>query len=360
MSNLLSANLQYITISIEDDNNKLGTGFLVGDTVTERDGNRRAIPTWTKPRSRAYLVTARHVLGDNASVISSTLAFVLRYNVLTSAGLSTGTSRFIVNNDEPNWMIHEDSAIDVGVLDVTNWLRTASDGHFRFVPLSELASPLSLASVECDAGDDVFVLGYPLRLKQGDSNLPLVRKGVLATSPQRRLLDENGNDLRGFLVDGAIMPGSSGSPVVSTSKRFIAGDLELTSGRSLILGVVRQEWGRGEKQRYDAATKGVSIDDAQIGSYANLGFAHGSSTIIETILRFGHLDAKEFLWLDHEYWAPQLGIPEWALEYDGPRADRTATHRIFLRLWRDNLRAQGKSVAKQAYHDAEDIMGPVA
>jgi hypothetical protein len=186
-----------------------------------------------------------------------------------------------------------------------------------------------------------------------------VRQGVLATSPRRALIDPDTNtELRGFLVDGAIMPGSSGSPVVSTSKRFVAGDLEMTPNRPLAVGVVAQEWGRGDLERYDASNR--ATNDIQVGSYANLGFVHFGSTIIETVSQLRQHAAKSFLALDHDqHWAPQTGIPEWALEFAGPFIDAVTMDRIQRRLHRDRIRAIGKPVIFKEYHDAPDIMGEV-
>lgn len=360
MSNPLSENIVYTTVAIHDDVGKpVGTGFLVADTPTTTDEYGRLRVTWETPSTRSYLVTARHVLGANASEISCTHEYLLRYNGLAGDRFVVREKPFPISNAPANFAIHPDQNVDVAVLDVTSWIMEISDGHFRFWPLSEIANATSLTTAECDAGDNVFVLGYPLTLRQGSTNLPLVRQGVLATSPRRALIDPIKNrDLRGFLVDGAIMPGSSGSPIVSTSKRFVAGDLEMTPYRPLAVGVVVQEWGRGELQRYDAASSAGS--DAQIGGYANLGFAHSGSTIIETIAQLGHHGANSFLALDHDqHWARQTGIPEWALDFAGPYVDSVTMDRIQRRLHRDRIRALGKPVVFQEYHDAPDIMGPV-
>jgi hypothetical protein len=149
------------------------------------------------------------------------------------------------------------------------------------------------------------VLGYPLTLRQGVSNLPIVRKGVLATSPRRDLAESDGSLLRGFLIDGAILPASSGSPVVGTSSRFFAGDLSMTPGRPLILGVVAQEWGRGELARYNALRR----DHVEIEGYANLGFAQSAATIIETIMTLGYHELCDFLRRDtDDKRPPETGI----------------------------------------------------
>jgi hypothetical protein len=108
--NLLSANFQYITICIEDDLQQIvGTGFLSGDTPSTTDRNGRSFLSWERPDRRAYLVTARHVLGENASVIASTMAYGLRYNVVDPSGnLQLVRAEFNVKSAPPNWAIHPD------------------------------------------------------------------------------------------------------------------------------------------------------------------------------------------------------------------------------------------------------------
>lgn len=358
MGNLISLHLQYTTICIEDDGGEIaGTGYLVGDTVNTVNQWGGSELTWEKPATRAYLVTARHVLGQNASVIGTTDAYGLRYNVRTGDDFVLGRSDFAIQNKPPNWAVHPDTSVDVAVLDVTTWYAAQQGMFARFCPLSELANAVSLAAADCDAGDDVYVLGYPLTLWQGVSNLPIVRKGVLATSPRRPLAKVDGTPLRGFLVDGAILPGSSGSPVISTSTRFFPGDIAGTPSRPLVLGVVAQEWGRGDLARYDATASTVG---PPIEGYANLGFAHSATTIIETIAQLGGHDIHDFLRRDHdERWAPQTDIPEWALDHSGSK-DSESIDRIMRRLHRDRMRRTGISVEVREWHDAIDIMGPVS
>lgn len=54
------------------------------------------------------------------------------------------------------------------------------------------------------------MIGYPLSLIDKKNNLPIVRKGVIATTPTVDF-----NEDHGFLVDITCQQGSSGSPVVA-------------------------------------------------------------------------------------------------------------------------------------------------
>jgi len=333
---------------------------LVAKTEVVRQKYGGLHSSWEAPASHVYLVTARHVLGANVSEIGATLHYGLRYNTIGGPhGIERRKANFLVENDPPNWAVHPDPRVDIACLDVTSWIASRPDGHFRYCPLSEVANPLNMLEMECDAGDDIFVVGYPLRLRQGESNLPIVRKGALASTPRRSLVGEDGGRLRGFLIDGAIMPGTSGSPVISTSTRFHPGDIGVTPHRLLLLGIVTQEWGRGITDRYN--TTHSSAASSPIEGYANLGLAHNAATIVETIEQFGKLSVQDFQWIDHDLrWAAQLGIPEWAVEFDGSAVNPTTAFRIMNRLNRDRMRGEGMEVRHDDdFHDAPEIMGPV-
>jgi hypothetical protein len=79
----------------------------------------------------------------------------------------------------------------------------------------------------------------------------------------------------------------------------------MTPGRPLILGVVAQEWGRGELARYNALRR----DHVEIEGYANLGFAQSAATIIETIMTLGYHELCDFLRRDtDDKRPPETGI----------------------------------------------------
>lgn len=68
--------------------------------------------------------------------------------------------------------------------------------------------------LDITAGEDIMTIGYPLGLRQGDSNFPLIRQGVIATKIGVALKDKvrdgtalRYRTLRAFLIDGATVPG---------------------------------------------------------------------------------------------------------------------------------------------------------
>ena len=174
----------------------------------------------------------------------------------------------------------------------------------------------------------------------------------------------NGQNLNGLLIDGAIMPGSSGSPVVITSERFLVGDLQQAPYRPLVVGVVAEEWDRGKMNPSEITgcdtKKSQNAKTSQPERYANLGFAHSGATIIETIARLGAHNTQDFLRLDHDMnWAAQSGIPEWALRSSERPIDAKRLWAIASRLRRDRARARGTPILFDEHADAVKILGDV-
>lgn len=94
--------------------------------------------------------------------------------------------------------------------------------------------------------------------------------------------------------------------------------------------------------------------------YANLGFAHSASGIVETIVSFGHHSTRDFLRDDYEqHWSPKLGVAEWALEFSGEEVDDETGSRLMQRLHRDRMRDRKYYVRPDDYHDIPELLGPV-
>ena len=130
-----------------------------------------------------------------------------------------------------------------------------------------------------------MTIGYPLGLRQGDSNFPLVRQGVIATKIGMRLKDKvespggtlRDRTLRAFLVDGATVPGSSGSPVIlkPVIGRIQGNTIVMGAAPTVLLGIVAET-------KYAPVQLGATI----IPSFAGLGLAFEVETIRETIELF--------------------------------------------------------------------------
>ena len=66
-----------------------------------------------------------------------------------------------------------------------------------------------LRSSECNEGNEVFILGFPMGITGTSQNDVIVRHGIIA-----RIQDWYDGRSKDFLIDSSIYPGNSGGPVV--------------------------------------------------------------------------------------------------------------------------------------------------
>lgn len=142
-----------------------------------------------------------------------------------------------------------------------------------------------LRSFNIKSGDQINIIGYPAGIRHRTTNFPIIRSGIISSRIGEELEDEykslNGKRrkriLRGFLVDGAIIPGSSGSPVVLplVSLRNVHDRFQIQTFPLLLLGIIAES-------RY--APLITPANDYL--SFSGLGLAFDAQTIMETIERF--------------------------------------------------------------------------
>ena len=98
---------------------------------------------------------------------------------------------------------HPDEDVDLACVDVTEILLT--DADVRQIGESYLV-PIDYDKVAM--GSDVLFVGYPNDFYDAVNNLPLLRKGIIASMPD---IDFNGQG--NVVIDAQVFGGSSGSPV---------------------------------------------------------------------------------------------------------------------------------------------------
>lgn len=120
---------------------------------------------------------------------------------------------------EEAYFVHPDPEVDLACINVSSI--TQMNAHYRH--LNEIfLKPIDYEKVA--PGSDVIFVGYPNNRYDIVNNLPLVRKGAIASMPN---IDFNGKGQ--IVIDAQIFEGSSGSPV------FVCWD-----DRYSLLGVVSQ------------------------------------------------------------------------------------------------------------------------
>jgi Trypsin-like peptidase domain len=126
--------------------------------------------------------------------------------------------------------------------------------------------------------EDVWMIGYPNGLWDAKNNLPIVRKGITATTPY---MDYNGK--REFLIDMAAFGGSSGSPIFFyrdfyTDKETYAAKV---GTKLYLLGVIYAGPNYNVEGKVIKTNPNEQISNVQTKIPMNLGYVIKASEILE-------------------------------------------------------------------------------
>jgi len=274
MASPISETWVYATMLIRNEWNETGTGFLIFRPINDKEG-------------KVFLVTNKHMLNKKKELREIAREIEVHLNIKSSDGLISGESAKIplrLPGGAKNWREHPDRDVDVLAIDITGLIVSYPQIEKKWATYGDIADEAKRRELEITIGDEIMTIGYPLGLKHRTSNFPLVRAGIISTKIGESLEDEieeagvkRKRVLRGFLIDGATIPGSSGSPVVlkPTVGRITRGAINLGSAPQVLLGII-------------AETRLAPIQVAQgnIPSFAGLGLAFDAETIKETIELF--------------------------------------------------------------------------
>ncbi|TCT24247.1 S1 family peptidase [Thiobaca trueperi] len=176
------------------------------------------------------------------------------------------------------WLPHPDSDVDLCVMPIAPLLHEAEETNtkFFFSALDKNMIPAASDLDEMEGLETIVMVGYPNGLWDKVNNLPIFRKGVLASDYK---YDWNGK--KEFLIDAACFPGSSGSPVLL----FDVGSYQTRNGlfvgsRIMLLGVLYagpQHTIQGDIQVVTVPTLQKQISVAAIPN--NLGIVIKSSQL---------------------------------------------------------------------------------
>lgn len=208
----------FITVRITIPNsdgksNSIGTGFLV------------TIPLREEGRVGFFLVSNKHVYGDPNSTI------ILNFHKAKGESDEPDLGQIspvTINNFSAHYYEHPNPEIDLACINVSAFAGNEHGVYSKHLH-GEFFEPIDPSKLL--PGSDVSFIGYPDNRFDTVHNLPILRKGYLATLPA---VDFNG--LKQVLIDAQVFPGSSGSPV------FVVVD-----GRYRLLGVVTQTMIKHEK-----------------------------------------------------------------------------------------------------------------
>jgi Trypsin-like peptidase domain len=178
------------------------------------------------------LVTNKHVVIEQENVF-------LRWTLQTPQG-KPDYGNFIdvkFENFSQAWLPHPDPEIDLAIIPVVEMLRSLAGQGKKvfFVSLDQSIIPTENQLKELQPLEDVIIVGYPDGISDSKNNIPIFRRGITATPAYMQF-----EGRKQFLIDAAIYPGSSGSPVLlynSGSWGNRSGGLQIGT-RVNLLGVV--------------------------------------------------------------------------------------------------------------------------
>lgn len=275
MASPIATSWIYATVLIENEWGNTGSGFLVSRKIDEKS-------------IRIFLATNKHVLHENAVMRQNATKIIMHLNIKNEDGLIIGNDAELLlnfNDDTKRWREHPNNDVDVLAFDVTQLMIDYPQIETQLADYSLFVDRAKIDEFDITMGEDIMVIGYPLGFRQGSTNLPLLRSGIISTRICEKL-EENYTEsdgsvrkriLRGFLFDGATIPGSSGSPVVlkPITGRLIKGNIIMDFSPPILLGIVAET-------RFAP----IRTPEGDIPSFAGLGLAFDAETVKETIELF--------------------------------------------------------------------------
>lgn len=256
----IASRLLFTTLRIQVDDGRVGTGVICNYPVSASG-------------SGAFLVTNKHVIKESEG---GTLTFSL-----TDAAGQPTPERFErrCRNDLWRWTGHRDAEVDVAVLPISGIINQAPSIHYRAVSRDTMLTDEQ--TLDLDAVEEVWLVGYPSGIHDRVNNLPVVRRGITATP---FAVDYEGTPR--FVIDASVFPGSSGSPVYLYDplgmRRGADGVLRFGGApRFFFLGVL----GAGYRRTNSGLMLAEPTDAELASEMLDLGIVYKARTIIETIER---------------------------------------------------------------------------
>ncbi len=171
------------------------SGFLYGHFVSSEG---------EQSRYGVYLVTNRHVFGDETEV-------VLRFNPGGADPAREVDLALVDATGNRLWRAHPDEEIDVAVIPINGQALQDQGIEFSFFRSHQhVLDRRAAIDRGVSEGDGAFILGFPMGIVGGERSYVIVRQGSLA-----RVRDWLAGATKDFLVDATVFPGNSGGPVVS-------------------------------------------------------------------------------------------------------------------------------------------------
>jgi hypothetical protein len=279
-TNTLTRQLYLTAVRVEASNQhetNMGTAFLVRD-------DRQ--PTTTNSPSDLYLVTNTHLV---TNLNTGTVTFTPQLNGKPLLGQ---TYKCIVNNWNTEWFCNPVTNIDVAVLPLAHLHTFTFTGPL--LPSADPSKPTLVANISAqteifltpenaklfDGSEEAVFIGYPANFYDTNNFLPVLRHAYTA-SP----LDVDFMGERTFVIDAAVFPGSSGSPVFVYNSPGYMGPSGWTLGARIFLAGILARYEYVNQQGQLSISE---VPSAWTGTFTtaqpfNIGIVFKAETILDTI-----------------------------------------------------------------------------
>lgn len=262
-SEILTHTTTRIVGILSETKSSIGTGFFFNFKKNEN--------------SYPVIITNKHVIDD-----CHTLQFRLNEVDEKNNRINENHIQINLTKDEINKLVilHPEKNVDLCAIlfgPIFNKLETQNKKpYFRWTDKTLIPSVDEWQSFS--ALEDITMIGYPNGIWDKKNNLPIARKGITATHP--RIDYEQRSE---FLVDVAVFPGSSGSPVYLFNQGSYATDKGITMGSRLkLLGInyaVYQHTAEGDISIKKTPTAVIPFTEIKIPN--NLGVIIKSTKILD-------------------------------------------------------------------------------
>ena len=169
----------------------IGTGFIFRAPLNDAKGSNVIL-----------LISNRHVYGD------ATQPIILNFHKRKPDGSGPELGQIVTLRDTQFariYNVHPDPNVDLACINISIITRPEHNiFHKNLFP--EMLSDFS--EDDLLPGADVWFIGYPENRFDTTHNLPILRRGYIASIPT-----VNFNAKKQFVIDAQVFPGSSGSPV---------------------------------------------------------------------------------------------------------------------------------------------------
>jgi len=269
----------YSTVFIKNQSTgKGGTGFLVRRQVSKDNvvlylfSNKHVLsPRPINPKQTNHLAKAE--IAINTSVSNKIQKTVLSVTLRDSKG-----NTFVKG--------HPVKDIDVAAINVSTDIvgRPSGSGTCFAIPEERFATKVFIEKNFVSVGDRAIIIGYPLNLVEQGHVIPVARNAIVATKPDHPL-----HGLPAFLVDGTVLRGSSGSPVILPIRPYVWSEKHKVSIGSIqqnhLLGIVKGHLKDWEMIIKKTVAPGVT-QDFTIVDNAQLGLVFPVHTILDVMNLF--------------------------------------------------------------------------